>query len=365
MKKISYLNYGFTLVELLVVIAIIGLLIALLLPAIQAAREAARRSQCTNHLKQIGLAMHNYHSATDSFPAGQSVTGTVRYYSTLLMLAPFYEYQSVFDQANTSPYFSQDPNPGSGTNTSPWNTIIPTLHCPSDPNIRISGGRNSYPICVGDWADRNIANRPDNPSATNFPNQRGIFVLGQQWNNISSVPDGLSNTVAFAERCIGESNTSTSRIIKGGVATSVTDAISNTGNDAKVTLEAVFPNICKAKVATDKKEYILGVTVQPYLGLRWADGRLQSAFSTLLPPNSASCSSGDAVSGRGMNAVSSYHNNVINILLADGTVKAISETIDCGTITDTTILNLNGSKSNFGIWGALGSINGRESITLP
>ncbi|MDR1267957.1 MAG: DUF1559 domain-containing protein [Planctomycetaceae bacterium] len=275
---------AFTLVELLVVIAIIGVLIALLLPAVQAAREAARCSQCTNHLKQIGLAMHNYHLATDSFPAGQSMIGTVRYYSTLLMLTPFYEYQNIFDQANTSPYFSQDPNPGSGTNISPWNTIIPTLLCPSDPNTRISGGRNSYAVCVGDWADRSIANRPDNPNATNFPNQRGIFVLGQQWNNVSSVPDGLSNTVAFAERCVGENNTSSSLNIKGGVATSVTDAVSGINNDAKTTLEAVFPNICKAKAVTDKKEYISGVVVQPYLGLRWADGRLQSAFSTLLPP---------------------------------------------------------------------------------
>ncbi|MDR1964774.1 MAG: DUF1559 domain-containing protein, partial [Planctomycetaceae bacterium] len=313
MKKFSTLKYGFTLVELLVVIAIIGVLIALLLPAIQAAREAARRSQCTNHLKQIGLAMHNYHSATDSFPAGQSMIGTIRYYSTLLMLAPFYECQSVYDQANTSPYFSQDPNPGTGTNTTPWNTIIPTLHCPSDSNTRGNGGRSSYPICVGDWADRNISNRPDNPSSTNFPNQRGIFVLGQQWNAVSSVPDGLSNTIAFAERCVGEGNNSTSRILKGGVATAVTDAVSNTGNDNKTTLEAVFPNICKAKSATDKKEYISSVTVQPNLGLRWADGRLQSAFSTILPPNSASCSSGDAFNTRAMIAVSSYHSNVTNI----------------------------------------------------
>jgi len=364
-QSCSQKNRGFTLVELLVVIAIIGVLIALLLPAVQAAREAARRSQCTNHLKQIGLAMHNYHSAMDAFPAGQSRLGTVSYYSTLLMSAPFYEQQSVYDQAVV---LCTDPNPGTGKNTTPWNTVINTLLCPSDQYTRaVSGGRTSYAICVGDWADRSVNDRPNNPSATVFPNQRGVFVLGLQWNTVASVPDGLSNTVAFAERCVGESESSANTTLKGVLAQSVTNAILNPspGNDNKTTLEAVFPNICKSKAAADRKSYISGVSVSSALGCRWADGRVQSSFSTILPPNSANCSNGNAFTARAMISASSYHSSIVNVLLADGAVKAVSDTIDCGTISDTTLLNLDGGKSNFGIWGAVGSVNGKESETLP
>jgi prepilin-type processing-associated H-X9-DG protein len=175
----------------------------------------------------------------------------------------------------------------------------------------------------------------------------------------------LSNTIAFAERCVGEDAYSTNSAVKGGLANNVTDAISNIGNDINTTLEAVFPNICKSKSVTDKKVYDSGVTVSSHLGLRWADGRLQTAFSTLLPPNSASCSNVDMAGTRGMMSASSFHSSIVNVLFADGAVKAVSETIDCGTITDTTLLNLNGSKSNFGIWGAAGSTNGKESVTLP
>src|SRR5947209_9642787 len=102
---------GFTLIELLVVIAIIGLLIALLLPAVQAAREAARRAQCTNNLKQIGIALHNYHSPNNCFPvgflyptttAGLPVPALHYRWSVLAQLTPYLEQTSVFNALNMS-----------------------------------------------------------------------------------------------------------------------------------------------------------------------------------------------------------------------------------------------------------------------
>src|SRR6478752_9668219 len=91
---------GFTLIELLVVIAIIGILVALLLPAIQAAREAARRAQCQNHLKNIGLALQNYHSATNHFPKGFVSTGAgaIEAWAWSTYLLPYIEEQAIYDQ---------------------------------------------------------------------------------------------------------------------------------------------------------------------------------------------------------------------------------------------------------------------------
>src|SRR3954447_15798925 len=141
---------GFTLIELLVVIAIIAVLIALLLPAVQAAREAARRSQCVNNMKQMGIAMHNYHSATGSFPPGCVSTTTDNTasppdnlsswtsWSPQAMLLPYLEQNAIYNATN----FSWDccwAGPGDLVNRTSYTSKIQSLLCPSD---GLSGGGN-------------------------------------------------------------------------------------------------------------------------------------------------------------------------------------------------------------------------------
>ena len=138
---------GFTLIELLVVIAIIAVLIALLLPAVQAAREAARRSQCVNNLKQIGLAMHNYHQSINSFPQGKSQSsstfGTMTGYagwgewSAQAMMLPYMEQTPIYNSIN----FNYDMIYGSGgsTNLTASTRVITAFTCPSDTQVAFGG----------------------------------------------------------------------------------------------------------------------------------------------------------------------------------------------------------------------------------
>lgn len=221
---------GFTLVELLVVIAIIGVMVGLLLPAVQAAREAARRMQCSNHLKQIGLATLNYESAHGRLPAGDAVMPgpEIPQASTQPYLLPFLEGGANYETFD----FNFQVN-GNAANTVARIQHIPAFHCPSDPgqmrgliaNLIDSASAN-YMQCLGATADQ----RPTSPTR-----YHGAFFRNSK-TRLRDVTDGLSNTAMFAEIKKGPNGTGSQAVIAAGtpddfrVATAPT-ATAWTGND--------------------------------------------------------------------------------------------------------------------------------------
>ena len=170
---------GFTLIELLVVIAVIAVLIALLLPGVQAAREAARRMQCTNNLKQIGLALHNYHASWNSFPVGflyayQGVlpnSSPSQYrWSALAQMAPFLEQANLFNALNFDFPIAHMPTDKSAlfwpyfeANTTVMATHVAMFVCPSDggPPPAVGTGPTNYAFCSGDGSNGGDATNAD------------------------------------------------------------------------------------------------------------------------------------------------------------------------------------------------------------
>ena len=350
---------GFTLVELLVVIAIIGILIALLLPAVQAAREAARRSQCTNNVKQIGLALHNYHDKNNAFPSlnyqPNNPNGRMHGICGLL---PYVEQQAIYDQISsnsgtslaangTTTYIAWGGEPWDN-NYIPYRTIINAFLCPSDGNTSSAYASStlaprSYQFSVGDTINDNQGNNAGT---------RGLFARWN-WRNISTITDGTSNSLAVSESMVGVNS---GNLVSANVA-------ANVNCNTPITCEIL---------AGSNGRFGAGVT-NLSTGNDYARGRrlydgapIYGAFTTASPPNSMSCSNSTADGTWELVPPSSFHPGGVVAGMADASTRFISNSIDCGNPGAASPgSTLGGGVSPYGVFGALGSIEGGEVFNMP
>jgi len=330
---------GFTLIELLVVIAIIAVLIALLLPAVQQAREAARRSQCKNNLKQLGLALHNYHDTYGMFVyrmgGTSSATGNSNRLSGNIGLLPYLDQAPLFNKIAAGDATNPPGGPVPWASWI-WTVVIPGFQCPSDP-FNAPRGTTNYLYSVGDTILNNINTR----------DVRGLFAY-QHCHSMRDIVDGTSNTIAMSEHVranfdatAGGSHRTIESIVQGQSAITTT------------------PGSCMTIPSSGG--FVSSGSIKGKAGGRFMDGEMQwTGFTTVLPPNRASCEAGTATSGDGVSTIvspTSYHTGGVHALMADGAVRFVNENISTGNLAATPPTS---GPSPYGVWGALGTREGGE-----
>jgi prepilin-type N-terminal cleavage/methylation domain-containing protein/prepilin-type processing-associated H-X9-DG protein len=339
-------RHGFTLIELLVVIAIVAVLIALLLPAVQSAREAARRSQCINNLKQIGLAIHNYETTFRVYPFGKGLTYTTSLptaagyarWSAHSQLLMFIEQGNLFNSINflippetpgmagAVPFMPAYQNPNR-ENMTACTSQVATFLCPSDvPPIAGWPGGNNYLCNQQTWACDLSENFPSTIAPAEVP--RGVFYYNSS-TTVASVSDGLSNTAYFSEKLRGT-----------GVADPRTDML-------------IFPNQTTLD-ATYAACQGLNVPTAPPLtsrqGMSWVMGEMCcTLYNHVAPPNATTCAAPSFPGNMANMAMqvppSSRHPGGANMMMGDGSCRFIRNSVNLQT------------------WRAVGTRNGAETVS--
>ncbi len=364
----SKLRHAFTLIELLVVIAIIAVLIALLLPAVQSAREAARRAQCVNNLKQMGLAIHNYHSTNNAFPMGDSLNvqggGPTDFalwnsWSAHGLMLGYMEQQPLYNAINFS--FGPYPvSPYGNINNTVSNSVISAFLCPSDSNsgsgkngdVAYGGNINNYAASFGasttngsGWDNNVLPYNHQLPVGTS-----GMFGFARAYG-VADCLDGTSNTIAFAEWLVGDGRQSSGSKYRGNMEMN-SGATASGYDNALPYYDIVLKDIGSCRSAFNAEPNGGGNKISDYKGWRWALGCYGfGSFNTVQIPNDTvgGCRNGSGAQawadGGWTVGASSSHPGGVNVLLADGSCKFIKNSVSQK------------------IWMSLGTRNGGEVIS--
>ncbi|WP_186775154.1 DUF1559 domain-containing protein [Allorhodopirellula solitaria] len=393
---------GRTLLAVVVCVICLLIVLALFFPALEATRETARRMSCSNNFKQIGLGFHNYHAAYSQLPPGCGGTGPTpgdddlsnqQRLSALVPIVPFLEaspmwqsisnpyetgdeptpefsehdqkfikgdayYRDRFDELSTAPgpltsedgtrYFpAMGPAPWRASVYPPWQEGMRTYRCPSDPSERPTkhAGLTNYACSYGDGVDT-IGERVESIS------QRGVFANGRA-RCFDDITDGMANTLMMAEVATFQGTRSATGSIAANIAGLQED-----------------PWQCLATV-DQQGNYRSGITLRmtpdgkASRGGNWADGAIcWTGITTVLPPNSPSCDTSIDSRLEGVFSAASRHAGGCHVLMADGAVKFITDSVDTGDLTQPSVypdsLSPAAIDSPYGVWGALGSIQGKE-----